>query len=116
MQPYGCESRHRHSIFCILPPHILHEMARRGSPAQRNAALNTLALDTTHRMQRMMLQMTAVAPSRFVTGAPPAVHRTIYTSGNQETTAGKLVRAEGQPAVSDVAANEAYDGLGHTFD
>ena len=47
MQPYGCESRHRHSIFCILPPHILREMARHGSAAQRNAALNTLALDAT---------------------------------------------------------------------
>ena len=116
MQPYGCESRHRHSIFCILPPHILREMARRGSTAQRNAALNTMALDTTHRVQRMMLQLLAVAPSRFVTGAPPKVHRTIYTSGNQETPSGQLVRAEGQGPVSDVAANEAYDSLGHTFD
>ena len=116
MQPYGCESRHRHSIFCILPPHILREMARRGSTAQRNAALNTLALDSTHRVQRMMLQMTAVAPSRFVTGAPPKAQRTIYNSGHQEATTGQLIRAEGQAPVSDVAANEAYDGLGHTFD
>src|SRR5215831_20836674 len=76
MQPYGCESRqHRHSIFCILPPHILREMARRGSTAQRNAALNAMALDSTHRAQRMTMQLLAVAPSRLVTGAPPKVQR-----------------------------------------
>jgi Zn-dependent metalloprotease len=29
---------------------------------------------------------------------------------------GDLVRGEGQPAVADVAVNQAYDGLGDTFD
>jgi Zn-dependent metalloprotease len=116
MQSYGCESRHRHSIFCILPPHILHEMARRGSAAQRNAALKTLALDGTHRAQRMTFQLLAPAPHQVVTGAAPAPHRSIYNSANQESPSGQLVRAEGQPAVGDVAVNEAYDGLGHTFE
>lgn len=117
MRTQPCGIGHRHSIFCILPPHILHEMARRGSAAQRNAALKTMALDGTQRVQRMMLQLLAPAPRMAaVTGAPPAVKRTIYTSGNQETTTGQLVRAEGQGPVGDTAANEAYDGLGHTFD
>lgn len=116
MHSYGCESRHRHSIFCILPPHILREMARRGSAAQRNAALNTLALDSTHRTQRMMTQMLAAVPDRFSVGAPPKVQRTIYSSGNREAASGQLVRAEGQPAGTDPAVNEAYDALGHTFD
>src|SRR5262245_55486699 len=111
MQPYGCASGHRHSIFCILPPHILREMARHGNAAQRNAALNTLALDTTHRMQRMTMQLLAgAAPRQVVTGAPPQSRRTIYTAGNQETKRGQLVRAEGQPAVADQTVNEAYDG------
>jgi len=116
MQPYGCESRHRHSIFCILPPHVLREMARHGSAAQRNVALNTLALDATHRAQRMTMQLLAAAPRQVVTGAAPQVHRTIYTAGSQETKPGQLVRSEGQAAGSDPAVNEAYDGLGHTFD
>jgi len=114
MQPYGCESRH--SIFCILPPHMLREMARHGSAAQRNVALNTLALDATHRAQRMTMQLLAAAPRQVVTGAAPQVHRTIYTAGSQETKPGQLVRSEGQAAGSDPAVNEAYDGLGHTFD
>jgi Zn-dependent metalloprotease len=116
MHSQSCHARHRQSIFCILPPHVLHEMARRGSAAQRNVALKTLALDSTHRTQRMMFQMLAAAPLPAAAGAAPAVHRTIYSSGNQETTSGQLVRAEGQPAVADPAVNEAYDGLGHTFD
>src|SRR5437762_8789415 len=116
MQSYGRASRPRHSIFCILPPHMLQEVARRGTAAQRDIALNTLALDTTHRVQRMMLQISAPAPRQIVTGAPPAVHRTIYTAGDLETKPGKVVRSEGQAAGSDPAVNEAYDGLGHTFD
>ena len=87
MQPYGCESRHRHSIFCILPPHVLREMARHGSAAQRNAALNTLALDATNRAQRMTMQLLAVAPRQVVTGAAPQVHRTIYTAGKSRDEA-----------------------------
>jgi Zn-dependent metalloprotease len=115
MQSYGCASNHRHSIFCILPPYMLREVARRGSAAQRNMALNTLALDTTHRAQRMMLQLTAVAPRQVLRAAPPAAHRTVHTAGNRETKPGTLVRSESQPAVSDQTVNEAYDGLGHTF-
>jgi Zn-dependent metalloprotease len=64
----------------------------------------------------MTLQMSAMAPGQVVTGAPPKVHRTIYTAGNQETKPGHLVRSEGQATGSDQAVNEAYDGLGHTFD
>jgi len=90
-------------------------VARRGSAAQRDIALNTLALDTTHRAQRMTLQMSAAAPRQAVTGAPPTVHRTIYTAGNRETKPGQLVRSEGQAPGSEQAVNEAYDGLGHTF-
>src|SRR4029077_8748838 len=100
----------------ILPPHILREMVRHGSAAQRNAALNTLALDATHRAQRMTMQLLAAAPRQVVTGAPPQARRTIYTAGNQETKPGTLVRSEGQAPGSDPAINEAYDGLGHTFD
>ncbi len=116
MYAQRCGRVHRHSIFCILPPHVLHEMARRGSPAQRNAALRTLALDATQRSQRLTLQLLASVPHPAAAGAAPAVHRTIYSSQNEETTSGKLVRSEGQSAGTDQAVNEAYDGLGHTFD
>ena len=115
MHTQPCQKGHRHSVYCILPPHVLHEMARRGNPAQRNIALKTLGLDGTHRAQRMTFQLLAPVPHQTVTGVAPAPHRSIYDSANEESPTGKLVRAEGQPAVGDVAVNEAYDGLGDTF-
>jgi hypothetical protein len=36
MHAWFCHLGHRHSIFCIVPPHLLHEIARRGSAAQRD--------------------------------------------------------------------------------
>ena len=111
-----CGISHRRSIYCILPPHVLREMARRGSAAQRNAALKTLALDGTHRTQRVMHMLLAPAPRIALTGAPPKVKRTIFNSKHEETTAADVVRGEGQPPVADVAVNEAYDGLGQTFE
>jgi len=90
-------------------------MARHGNAAQRNAALNTLSLDATHRAQRMTMQLLAAAPRQVVTGVAPQVRRTIHSAGNQETKPGQLVRSEGQAPGSDVAVNEVYDGLGDTF-
>ena len=116
MYSQTCQGGHRHSIFCILPEHVLHEIARRGNAAQRNAALNTLALDGTMRAQRMHFQLSAGAPRTAVSGAPAQVHRTIYTAGNTQGLPGTLLRAEGSQPGSDVSVNEAYDGLGNTFD
>jgi hypothetical protein len=41
-----CDSN-RHSIFCILPPHVLMHLARNGNNDEREFALRTLALDQT---------------------------------------------------------------------
>src|SRR3954447_22153882 len=46
----------------------------------------------------------------------PTKHRSIFDAGHEEQSTGKLARAEGQEAVKDVAVNEAYDGLGATWD
>lgn len=117
MQSHFCGKHHRHSIFCIVPPHILREIARNGSAAQRNAALDTLALDSTMRTQRMAFQLLATAaPRPVLTAAPPQVHRTIYTAKNAQTEPGTLVRSEGQGTSGDQEVDEAYDGLGATFD
>jgi Zn-dependent metalloprotease len=58
-----------------------------------------------------------MAPRRTITlTAEGQKQRTIYTANNQETLPGTVVRAEGAPATGDAAVDEAYDGLGHTFD
>src|ERR1700687_4843947 len=97
MHAHTCQVGHRHSIFCILPPHVLREIARRGNPAQRNAALNALALDGTMRAQRMTFQLLAGTTTAAATGGPPQVHRTIYTANNTQTLPGTPVRGEGEP-------------------
>ena len=112
-----CTEQHRHSIFCVVPPHILREIAVRGNDQQRKFALETLALDTTHRSHRQALTLTGqtlVKPTKII--RRPHVHRNIYTDDHNTNLPGKLVRAEGQPEVPDQSVNEAYDGLGHTFD
>lgn len=119
MHFHTCQAGHRHSILCIMPPHVLRRIAERGSPAQRNAALKALALDSTMRSQRMTFQLMAAAapaPVMAATGATPKLNRAIHTADNTENLPGTLVRAEGQPPSADQSVNEAYDGLGQTFD
>jgi Zn-dependent metalloprotease len=108
---------HRHSIYCILPPLVLRRIARNGTEAQRNRALDTLAVDQSIRLARATVQALAVtARAQPLTAAPPTKQRTIYDAQHTQSLPGNTVRNEGEPAVADVAVNEAYDGLGATFD
>lgn len=107
---------HRHPIFCVLPPHLLQEMARNGTEQQREAALKTLMTDTTFRTLRGIRLAAPVAAA-----APAAVQvagqlqRTIFDAHNAEDLPGDVIRSEGAPATGDPAVDEAYDGLGDTY-
>ena len=48
-----CQFHHRHSIFCIVPPHMLRRIAERGTPEQRAVANRSLAIDETLRAMRV---------------------------------------------------------------
>ncbi|MCE9671870.1 M4 family metallopeptidase [Myxococcus stipitatus] len=115
-----CRGRHIHSIHCILPPYLLRSIAQNGSPSQRVKALRTVATDSTFRALRF-------AGGRSATTAPiprrvPAMvvesqrQRTVYDLKGEEAFPGTLVRSEGQAPSGDTAADEAYDGLGATYD
>ena len=115
---YLCQATsYRHSIFCILPPHILRSMAQNGTPPQRAAALDTLATDNTFRALRAGLRMGPAAQKRprglVVEGEK---QRTIYSAHNDEVLPGDIVRTEAAPPTGDPAVDEAYDGLGATYD
>jgi len=112
--------REHHHLRCILPPSLLDKLARSQDEALRTAALDALTMDTRFRIAR------AEAASRLggrgaamvtfarIGGRP---NRTVYDKeGSTTQTLGRAVRAEGQPATDDVAATEAYDGLGLTYD
>ncbi len=112
-------SQHRQSIFCIVPPYVLDAIAKKGTPEQRAAALRTKAVDNTFRALRLATQGARYAPQRLTVPAPmmaPQKQRTIYTAGQIESLPGTVVRTEGQGPSGDVAVDEAYDGLGATFD
>ena len=104
---------HQHSIFCILPPHILSEIASRGTSEQRDLALRSLSLsDQIRSVRRTASEYSSFLPAR--TGA--AKQRTVYDAQHGSNLPGTVVRKEGGPPVADVAVNEAYDGAGITYD
>lgn len=108
-----------HGLFCIVPPYVHRAIARNGTPQQRDAALRTLAADNTFRALRAAQPP---QPGRSVTRRPrlealeATKKRTIYDTHHSQTLPGDVVRVEGGQASQDPAVNEAYDGLGATFD
>ena len=109
-----------HSLRCIVPPGLLDRLARSGDEQTRSAALDTLTIDRRFRIGRAE----AAARSggflaRPVTFARIGGHanRTVYDQQHSRAqTPGTVIRSEGQPPVADEPANQAYDGLGATYD
>ena len=116
----GDGRRGHNSLRCILPPGLLDRLARSDDEAVRRSALDALRLDSRFRIARAESAARTggrtTAPVTFARiGGKP--HRTIYDQDHStDQTLGRVVRAEGQPATDDVAATEAYDGLGNTYD
>ena len=104
---------YQHMFFCILPPYLLREIAQRGSPAQRAMALRAITAADQVRTQRRTIQASS-APMEEVSAA--GKQRNVYDAKQSSVLPGILVRKEGDPAVSDPAVNEAYDGSGTTYD
>ncbi len=115
--------RTRNPLLCAVPPYLLHEVAARGTERQRQWALKTLSADTTIRHARAintkargrkgpregydaLAAATKAKRNRIIWDA----HHTYEVSGL------KRVRDEDDPAVKDKAVNEAFDGLGETWD
>jgi Zn-dependent metalloprotease len=112
---------HRHHpLHCIIPPVVLDQIARNGNARQRARALETMSVDQSLRAARLQnLAQKAAARRRADTLALPMggqPRRTIYSAGNGEDLPGTIVRAEGASATGDPAVDEAYDGLGATYD
>src|SRR5215207_8289678 len=105
---------------CILPPDLLDKLARTADEAVRNAALDAMQLDRQFRLTRAEAagrfggRMAAPITFGRIGGQP---QRTIYDQ-KQSTRQrpGTVARAEGQRAVRDEVVNQAYAGLGFTYD
>lgn len=103
----------QHSIYCILPPHMLREIVQRGTPAQRAMALRTItAAEQVRAQRRLMREVAGLMKAVSVTGK----QRHVYDAGQGSKLPGTLARREGDPPAADAAVNEAYDGSGTTYD
>ncbi|WP_380183675.1 M4 family metallopeptidase [Kalamiella sp. sgz302252] len=94
----------------VIPPYILRKIIDNGSGQQQSCARHTLA-----HVQTLMAE-NWIKPDGAKTAAPGKVQREIYDSEQTQNLPGTLVRSEGQSSNNDVAANEAYDYLGVTYD
>lgn len=119
----ACRRQHRDAICFIAPPDVLAEVAERGSPQDREAAIRTLGASSTFRARRglvgtLVRQLNVgIADLAFI--APPAgERRTVYDleHGSMFDLPGKKVRGEGDPPSRDDAVNEAYEGSDKTYD
>ncbi|WP_441869794.1 M4 family metallopeptidase [Pseudarthrobacter sp. TAF60_1] len=99
----------------MIPPYILRRLARQDAP-QFSAAARAAKEALSH-VRSVQSARTAPRPAvppgvRDAKPGPPS--RSIYDAAGSETLPGKLVRKEGDPTSGDVAADEAYEGLGNT--
>jgi len=110
--------RSRSPVFCVVAPYILEKLAQSKEASVRSRALQTLQLSSRIRGQRDILGgITLPANFRGVMAARGhGLDRTIYTANNGTRLPGTKVRGEGDPAPGDPAADEAYDGLGATYE
>lgn len=114
----------------ILPPYLLEQLAEGAAPVDpqaAQAAAQTLAHERTLRTRREL------RATRWADGRPPAPpaapeaariearapeptpDRSVHDAQEGTRLPGVLVRSEGDPPADDESVNEAYDGLGHTW-
>ena len=120
---------HRCPIHCILPPHILENIVATTTNGNlRQMALSSLSLNNTLTNARtgfaesnrrgLALRRQARLARPFASSglAPFQPQRTIYdASSSPYRLPGQVTRTEGAPPTSDLHVNQAYDGLGATF-
>ncbi len=89
-----------------------------GTPQQRTKALQTLGSDHTFRTMRVTHDLMTAVGRRLPAAAPAAEgqpQRTIYNAHTTTNLPGDTVRIEGAGPTGDPAEDEAYDGLGDTY-
>ena len=104
-----------HGARGFIPQYLLDEIARRGGPELRLRALRSIDFSSRVHMKRLaaghVKAMQALASCQK--------RRSIYDASGlegDEGLPGKKARGEGKPPAGDREIDEAYDGIGQTFD
>lgn len=105
-----------HGPFCsIVPPYLLRRLAKQASPEFSSAARAAKeALGHVESFHSARTKPAPDVPAGVRQAKPGPANRSIYDAEGSEILPGKLVRKEGGTVTGDPAADEAYDGLGHT--
>jgi Zn-dependent metalloprotease len=113
----------RNSTFCVIPPYMLSQVAKRGSERQRDWALRTLNADATIRQARAVnakargKKGAVEGHDALVAAGPGGRSRIVWDArGSWEVTGLHRVRDEGDGPTGDAAVDEAFDGFGATWD
>jgi len=103
-------------IHGIVPPYLLARIAELDDErfaAAAQAARRALRNDEPRRAARLSFSLDD--SDNLVVEIGDGPNRTISDAENREALPGTEVRTEGDEPTGDVAADEAYDGLGSTF-
>ena len=99
----------------IVPGYLLARLAASGRfPQAASAALQTLRAGRPPFRARIDLSIDETGT--MVATLTDAPDRTISDAQNRQTLPGVVVRTEDDPPVADTSVNEAFDGLGATFE
>jgi hypothetical protein len=99
--------QHSRDAVCagIVPPYLLRHLVAAGDPDLAANVRRTLVRDSVFRAR----------PARPSAVPGSGLRRTIFDAHNGTTLPGDAVRNEGQGPPYDKAVNQAYDGLGSTW-
>ena len=106
----------RHQVCSFVPPYLLESIAEHGTARERQMAMDTIATDQHLRHGRRNAGTSGETLSPSANSEAPHKNRRVYTAANKTTLPGAIERSEGDTATGDAAVDEAYDGLGGTFD
>ncbi len=104
----------------IVPPYLLSRLVDVDEPPVADRARRALNLDARFRARRPGSRDATsggpqlTADEQDVPEDPPPRRRVRDVNGGTDLP-GRMVRREGEPATDDAAADEAYDGLGATW-
>lgn len=100
----------------IVPPYLLARIARLDDARFATAAAAAAAaLVRDDGLRAVRLTFRLDGPDTVVAQLDAAPDRTVSDAGGSDVVPGIVLRREGEDPVGDLAADEAYDGLGATF-
>jgi len=105
----------RHPLLCIVPPHLLAHLALQRDPRLRDIAdraLRTLLASEQFRGARSAVGGLVMRGPASAAGK----QRIVFDAAHGGVLPGRRVRGEGDQPAGDPAVNEAFDGLGATWD